>query len=209
MPEKWREFLASPGLTVEALEGDRLRVTGAPRSIKGWAGWVAQPTWVLDTDLEDVRLIRVDVWHKDRDDAPTLPSTLLRDVRPAQLRQHATDAQFIAALMGQHDELRINAATLEKLGRALHKEPKAAGRPREWSDLDLARLAERYVELVGTGVPPYPALVKEWRLPHSTIRGALALARSPERRLLTSVSQGVVGGKLTRKAKDILKKADR
>lgn len=76
---------------------------------------------------------------------------------------------------------------------------------RRWRhELKLARIAQRYVELLGVTARPRTVLAKELHLAEQTVQSYLYQARTAG--LLTSAGQGKVGGQLTERAIQLLKK---
>ena len=93
---------------------------------------------------------------------------------------------------------------------ALTARPRSSkgGRPPQYSDLEVAQYAARYVELVEDRDPsPVRTLAAEEKLPTSTMRALLSAGR--ERKLLISEGRGKAGGTLTPKAKRLLRQGSK
>ena len=95
-------------------------------------------------------------------------------------------------------------ASVVRLAEGIHqsKRPGRRGRP----DVELARLAARYVELLATG-PGVPRLAKERLFTEAYVRALLGRART--RGLLTKAPPGRPGGALTDKALALLQDHER
>jgi hypothetical protein len=159
------------------------------------SGWHARVTFVTDASGTDAYPVRVVIEHEAGDLAPPLPARALRALSFVQIRRLAYNEFFAAELRasesGTYDPIR------QKLLQALvPKRVKATGRPRRWSDHELALLAQRYLEFAGDGVGrEVQRLAAEVEIPASTVRGMLDAAR--KRGLLESEMRGKAGGALT------------
>jgi hypothetical protein len=176
------------------------------------ATWV--PAEIVQTDVSGIRILgefttddthsflrlkRVVVEAADENDDTQVSAKVLGQVRCGELRR---TAEYVLGLRVDFQPERRPAT--------------GSGRRREtWTDLELTRLAKRYVELVRKRVRnPIVMLADEWRTPKgetvsvTAVRDAIREART--RGLLTfPKAPGVPGGELTPAAKKLLRKAKR
>ena len=213
MPDKSDRW----NLTVEPLDDGRYRVVLDERLAAPYGGWNVTAAFVTNATMNDAKLVRLVVRHDDGDDAPQMTARLLRAIRPERLRLRATAETAmtrIRELTKPGATAREQRQALERkqplgsIGQALQsRSAKRTGRPAQHSDADLARLAQRYLELVAAkDDAPVKTLAAELGYSASTVRGRLNTARSRERGLLESEGQGKPGGKLSAKARSAIRK---
>jgi hypothetical protein len=169
---------------------------------KAYPDWSVRAVFVADRTTRSAHVASRHVEHYEGEDAPpTGNARMMHAVRPGRLHQLAEDARRREFAVFEDDEL-------ENLGRAIGRQARSprVGRPRKESkDLALVQLVQQYLELADSP-RPLVRLAQELQLSKSTISGRLQLAR--ERGLLVSAGHGKAGGRLTPRAKRILKKGD-
>jgi hypothetical protein len=169
-----------------------------PCPVPGHRGWHTKASFLTDENHERVYLARL-VIEPDGTvplgDLGEITGKLLKDIRLRDIRR--TSLPLVRHVAPRTWALE-DPSSRTKLGR-----------PRDrWGDLRLARLARDYERVVEAQDPaPLVKLAKEWDEPVTIISEAIRSAR--KRRFLTKTAPGRAGGKLTRKAEEILKKGDR
>ncbi len=165
--------------------------TSAPSQIPDHAGWCVSTTFkvIPNATLRDVHLTRLVVEHERGDQEPTLTARTLRDVKPELLRRNVRLELLRAEWRVDRDlaaEIGIDHATLWQLHGAFRATPlnrrgrPRTGRPQTWSNLELARVAQRY-EAVCKEQPKRPivALAEEIGYSAATVRMLRGLADQP------------------------------
>jgi hypothetical protein len=132
--------------------------------------------------------------------------TVLESADDLQLRKLAHEAKLKIIQKRAREIWADDAAALADFQTLIEGDRSKLGGRRGRSDLELARIAIRYEELVDTSAKPVAQLAKELSLAVTTVRSILHKCR--DRQVLTAATPGRAGGRATSKARRLIEQAD-